>query len=84
MTVVLPPYVTPLPVRVVVAAPDWVNDPLPLTRDSTTALLVFRTTSEPLLTTLYSEPFVCNPPSPPVFPLPSRSTAPFSTVVEPS
>src|SRR4051812_24081454 len=50
--VVAPPYVTALPVSVVVAAPDWVNEPRPLIRDSATGFLVFRTTNEPLFTTL--------------------------------
>lgn len=51
-TVVVPVYVTALPVSVVVALPAWVREPLPLIRGRARGLAVLPRISEPLFTTL--------------------------------
>jgi hypothetical protein len=84
VTVVGPVYDTSPPVRVVVAAPDWVSPPTPSTRASDTGVVVLRTISVPSSTIRLRSMPVISEPSPPRAPEPSRSTAPFSMVVDPS
>ncbi len=82
LTVVAPVYVTAAPVSVVVAAPDCTNEPPPLRCASEIAVLALFTTSVPSFTTRRRSVPVSREPS--RCPEPSRSTAPFCTVVEPS